>query len=194
MGAEQPPQGHLESGEVAAYLDGALPRSGRSRIEAHVAVCEECRRELIEVGRLLRTRPHRHRWYLPVGVAAAAAAVVLLAVWPRPAGRPAEPGYREPAVTSTVAPVVVAPRGVTAAVPRLVWTAVPHADRYRLAVFDDTGRVVWETETGDTSVPRPDSIPLQQGARYFWKVEARTGWQRWVGSELVGFSLGPPRP
>lgn len=194
MAAEQRIPDHLESGEVAAYLDRALSPSDRSRVEEHLADCDVCRAEVIEVVRLLRMRPRRRGWYVPVGVAAAAALVLLL-VWPRPSEEPELPPiYREPVVTTTVAPSVIAPRGATVAAPRFVWTEVPHADRYRLTLFDDTGRVVWETQTGDTAAGLPESIRLQEAASYFWKIQAQTGWNRWVGSDLVEFSVGPPHP
>lgn len=202
---------HLESGEIAAYLDNALAPSDRTRVEAHAAECDECRAELIESASLLRTQPQVHRWYVPAGAVAAAAAAVLLLIWVRPASTPTgTTGYREPAVTTTVAPVVVAPRGVVtpapvsgpAGVPRgvtasgrlFVWTAVPRADRYRLALFDEAGSVVWETQTADTAAPLPASLRLRMGATYLWKVEAQTGWNRWVASDLVEFSVGSPRP
>jgi len=194
MDAEQRIPDHLESGEVAAYLDRTLSPSDRSRVEEHLADCDVCRAEVVEVVRLLRTQPRRRGWYVPIGVAAAAAAVLLL-VWPQPADEPAlPPNYREPVVTTTAAPSAIAPRGATIATPRFVWTAVPHADRYRLRLFDDSGRVVWETQTGDTAAGLPESMRLQRGASYFWKIEAQTGWNRWVGSDLIEFSLGPPRP
>ncbi len=186
---------HLESGEVAAYLDDRLAPSDRSRIEAHAAKCEACRSELIEAAWLLRTQPRRRRWYVPAGAVAAAAAAIYLLVWSGSVTvPPGPPGFREPALTTAVAPTVVAPRGVVAAAPRLVWTRVRHADRYRLTVFDGTGSVVWETQTTDTFVALPDGIRLRPGATYLWKVEAQTGWNRWVGSDLVEFSVGQSRP
>lgn len=185
---------HVDSGEVAAYLDRALSPSDRSRVEEHLADCDVCRAEVIEVARLLRTQPRRRGWYVPIGVAAAAAAALLL-VWPRSAEEPPlPPTYREPVVTTTAAPSAIAPRGAIVAAPTFVWTRVPHADRYRLALFDDTGRVVWETETTDSAVVLPDRSRLKKGGSYFWKVEAQTGWNRWVGSDLVEFSLRSPRP
>jgi hypothetical protein len=202
---------HLESGEVAAYLDGALAPSDRSRVEAHAAECDMCRTELIEAASLLRARPRVRRWYVPAGAVAAAAAAVVLLIWGRPDNAPAgAAGYREPAVTTSVAPAVVAPRGVVSPAPvnvpegaprgvpsngRLfVWTAVPRADRYRLTLFDGTGAVVWETQTPDTAAQLPDSIRIRTRATYLWKVEAQTGWNRWVSSDLVEFSVGSPRP
>ena len=183
---------HFTSGQVAAYITGALPPGDRSRIEAHLTGCEDCCTEMIEGARLFRTRPRPTRWFVPAGVAAA---ILLLLVWYRPVTRPAgSSGYREPAITTTVAPVLVTPRGVTAPGGRLVWTAVPGADRYRLELFDATGTVVWERQTSDTATPLPESLHLRPGASYLWKVEARTGWDRWVGSDLVPFPLSSPRP
>lgn len=186
---------HLESGEVAAYLDNALAPSDRSRIEGHAAECEVCRAELIETASLLRTRPRLRRRYLPAGVAAAVAAAAMLVLWPRSFSGPAgSSGYREPVVTTSIAPAVVAPRGAATAARVLVWTAVPRADRYRVTLFDETGSVAWETQTTDTAAPLPDSVRLRTGTSYLWKVEAQTGWNRWVASDLVEFSLRSPRP
>ncbi len=193
MSAELRIPDHVESGEVAAYLDRALSPSDRSRVEEHLADCDMCRAEVIEVARLLRPQPRRRSWYVPIGVAAAAAAVLLL-VWPRAVEEPPlAPNYREPVVTTTAAPSAIAPRGASPAALRLVWTRVPHADRYRLTLFDATGRVISESQTSDTSVALPDTVALQPQASYFWKVEAQTGWNRWVGSDLVEFSVIPPR-
>ncbi|MGZ6564792.1 MAG: zf-HC2 domain-containing protein [Solirubrobacteraceae bacterium] len=185
--------GHLENDEVAAYLDRALPLSDRRRVEEHLADCDVCSAEVVEVARLLQTRPRRQSWYLPLGVTAAAAALLLL-YWPRAAEGPAASNYREATVNTTVAPVVIAPRGATIGAPKFAWIGVPHADRYRLMVFDGTGRVVWEGQTSDTIAVFPETIALQQETPYFWKVEAQTGWKRWVGSDLVEFNVGPPRP
>lgn len=194
MAADQRIPDHVETGEVAAYLDRTLSPSDRSRVEEHLADCDVCRAEVIEVARLLRTQPHRRSWHVPIGVAAAAAAVLLL-VWRRPVEKPPlPPNYREPVVTSAAAPSAIAPRGAMTAASRFVWSGVPHADRYRLTVFDGTGSVVWETLTADTAAGLPEGIRLQRGTSYLWKIEAQTGWNRWVGSDLVEFSLGPARP
>ena len=182
---------HLESGEVAGYLDGALAPADRSRLEAHAVECEACRAELIEAAGLLGTVPSRRRWYVPAGaVAAAAAAVVLLLVSRPPENRAGAAGYREPAITVSPAPVVVAPRTTADTARQFVWTSVPRADRYRLTLFDGTGTVVWEEETTDTTAMVPGGIRLQPGALYLWKVEAQVGWNRWVSSDLVEFSPG----
>ena len=193
MEPESDASSHLSPGDVAAYVDGALAPPERSRVEAHLADCHACRSELVAVTRLLRVR-RRRQWYLPLGVAAAAALVLF--IWPRSAekGTVSPPNYREPVVTTTVAPLIVAPRGATTAPRRLVWTSVPHADRYRMTLFDATGAVLWESQTSDTTATIPATIGLQPGASYLWQVTAQTGWNRWVASELIDFSLRPPSP
>ena len=189
----RPREGHLESGEVAAYLDNGLAPSARSGVEAHLADCDVCRKEVVDVARLVRARP-RPRWYVPAGAVAAAVAALLLLIPRAGNDRPESPDYREPVITTTVAPVAIAPRGVITAAERFIWSSVPHADRYQVAVFDDTGRVLWETQTTDTATVLPDSIRFKPGASYDWKVKAQTSWNRWLSSDLTEFSIRPTRP
>jgi len=59
-------------------------------------------------------------------------------------------------------------------------------------LFDAAGRVVYETQLTDTVATLPDSVTLAAGPPYLWKVEARAGWDRWWGSELVRFSIAAP--
>ena len=191
MNAEHRTPGHLDPGVMAAFIDGALPPAERALAEAHLADCDECRAEFIAVSRLARTPSRRRAWYIPAA-AAAAAAVLFFAVTLQPTvDHPTPPVYREPVITTTVAPVAIAPRGVVPAAATLIWTTVPYADLYRLTIFDEAGRAVWETQTRDTSVAIPGNIHLALRTSYFWKLEAQTGWNRWVPSELVEFSVDP---
>ena len=179
---------HLESTDVAGYVDRTLSSSDRARVEKHLAECEECRAEAVAVGRLLRTVPVRRSHLLRVG-AAAAAAILLLVLWPRAAEKPVvSPAYREHVITTSIAPVAVAPRGAATDLSRVIWTAVPTADRYRVTLFDSVGHLLWETQTGDTSAVIPATVHLGAKRRFFWKVAARTGWHRWETSDLVDFS------
>lgn len=190
MSAEQTGRDHPSAGVLAAFVDGALPPAERVAIESHLADCDECRADVIAAVRLPRPRVTVRRWYLP----AAAAAAVLLATAIGRERAPAitrEPVTREPVISTTEAPVALAPRGVVSRPVRLVWTQVAFADRYRVTLFDDAGRAIYETQTRDTATVVPDSIQLEPRQAYFWKMEAQTGWNRWAASELIEFSIGP---
>lgn len=75
----------------------------------------------------------------------------------------------------------------------LRWSPVAGADRYRVTVFDATGGVVYASESADTVLAFPDSITLVPGASYLWKVDARTGFDRWATSELAEFRVAESR-
>jgi len=185
---------HLAVAEVAGYLDRRLAAVERARVEDHLAACTECRAEVVAVGRLARSFRNRRRWVVSAPLAAAAAVLLLTFV---PWGRISErttPILREPAITTTAAPTPIVPLGAVAALPLLTWTGVPHADRYRVTVFDTNGSLVWETQTPDTAAVVPSTITLRPGVPYFWKVAARTGWDRWVASDLTTFTVRPTRP
>jgi len=190
MSAEQTERDHPSEGVLAAFVDRALPLAERAAIESHLADCDDCRAGVIAAVRFARPRVAVRRWYLP---AAAAAAVLLVTAigHERAPMITREPPMREPVITTTEAPVALAPRGAVSRPVRLVWTPVAFADRYRVTLFDDAGRAVYETQTRDTSTVVPDSIHLEPRQSYFWKMEAQTEWNRWVASELIEFSVGP---
>lgn len=193
MSAEESPAFHPEAWELAAYLDGALAGDNRSRVEAHLAGCADCRLEVAAVAQLVRTAPRPRRMAVPLGLAAAAVLALLLVPaldFPTRFG-PAR--HREPAVTTTAPPVAIAPRGAVDAARQLVWSAVPHATRYRVTLIDGEGTALWRWETADTVAVLPDTVRLSVGSSYFWKVEAETGFGRWVASDLVDFTAGAPR-
>ena len=76
----------------------------------------------------------------------------------------------------------------------LVWSSVPYANNYRVRMFDADGTVLWEREATDTVVPIPDSMALRPLLLYYWRVEARTGFDRRAESDLVEFRLEGRRP
>ena len=175
---------------LAAFVDGTLPLAERAAIESHLADCDDCRADVIAAVRFAPPRVTVRRWYLPA--AAAAAVLLVIAIGRERAPMVTrEPVMREPVISTTEAPVALAPRGVVSRPVRLVWTPVAFADRYRVTLFDDAGRAIYETQTRDTSTVVPDSIHLEPRQPYFWKMEAQTGWNRWVASELIEFSVGP---
>jgi anti-sigma factor RsiW len=188
--SEKPLQRHLELDEVAAYVDGSVPDDVRAGIEDHLASCAGCRAEVAEVSRIVAAvAPPRWAGRSVWILAAAAVAAVLLAL-PRTSQTRMAPEHREAAVTNTVAPRAVVPRGAVESATAFVWSAVPYADAYRVRVFDPTGTVIWESETADTIAQPPRSIVVRAGRPYYWKVEARTGFDRWASSDLVQFTVG----
>jgi anti-sigma factor RsiW len=179
---------HLAPEQVAAFLDRTLSPDVRRQIEAHLVECDDCRTEVLEVQRIAGSVPGPRRWAAVPLLAAAAAAVVLVVTQ---AGPPSGPRHREPTVQSSVAPMTVAPLGLVSRLEPLVWTSVVGADRYRVAVFDSAGRVLWETMVPDTTTTVPASIAagLEVSSVYFWSVRARVAWDRWTESGLSEFRV-----
>ena len=193
----------LDEDTVAALAEGSLDAAPRPVALAHLAECPRCRGVVASVARALADakvssegaaveRPGRRRFYR-VALPAAAAAAVLVFVLPR---RTTDSGavHRAPTITATAAPVPMSPVGAVAEPGTLRWASVAGADRYRVTLFDAGSRVLYETELADTTAALPDSIHFIAGQPYLWKVEARTGWDRWAASKLVEFRVaGAPR-
>ncbi|MCU0620497.1 MAG: zf-HC2 domain-containing protein [Gemmatimonadales bacterium] len=180
---------HLDPLQVAAFIDRTLDAVTRRAVEDHLASCAECRAELLEVGRVAggppAARRHAVRRLVP-WLAAAAALLVVVQL-----RRPGAPVHREPAVRSAVAPGAIAPAGEVASLVPLEWSSVPGADRYRVALFERDGRLLWEETVLDTTAVLPAEIAarLAPGITYHWSVRARVGWERWTESGLTEFQL-----
>src|SRR5688572_22565271 len=96
---------HLDSNQIAAYVDGGVHGEERMSIEAHLAGCAECRAEVADVSRIVRTAPAARRFPSRIWIPVAAAAVfAVLWVGPRALRDRAEPELREEAVTMTIPP------------------------------------------------------------------------------------------
>jgi putative zinc finger protein len=186
----EPLDRHLDPHEIATYVDGNVTGEARASIDAHLAACAECRAEVAQVSQIVRTAPTARgvsrRIWIP---AVAAAALALLWVGPRAFRESGTPEHRDDAVTATVAPRAIAPVGVVDRATDLVWSSVPYANNYRVRLFDADGTVLWEREAADTVVPIPDSIALRPQLLYYWRVEARTGFDRRAESDMVEFRL-----
>ena len=177
---------------------------------AHAAKCGYCRERLSAVMRLLEDPVVSHelagvtrsghvirpRWsrdslrFTGALALAAAAAIVLLGPV-RSRFETMQRGdtalTRETSTLTSAAPQPVAPTDALSRDDSLRWTAVPQADLYRIRVWNTEGTVVWTADTRDTKAAIPDSI--RTGVQYLWEVKARTGWDRWVSSELFPLTI-----
>ena len=185
---------------LAALAAGELASGDRSEVVAHLAACGRCRAVVASLARayadpsvadatsgaVRRTGRRLDRFVIP----AAAAAVLLVAVLARPtANAPSSPAHRASDVELMATPVPISPLGAVGRPSSLRWGAVNRADRYRVTLYRADGSTLYQLELPDTAAPLPDSVPLPAGDRYLWKVEARTGWDRWTTSELVSFTV-----
>lgn len=180
---DRAPGGHISEGELAALLDGALDPAERSRVEAHLEVCTECRCELIEMRRITNGYAKRgtvasglrRRWWIPVAVAAGLGAVFLPRVFAPSAPRePVRAGARVEDGEGRARIDIVAP-AENAAIPRtgltFTWRGAA-ADVYHVSLLAEDGEPIWSAETADTSLALPPTVPVRSGHSYFWRVEA----------------------
>jgi anti-sigma factor RsiW len=188
---------------LGALADGSLADPIRASVLPHLASCSRCRATVASIARLLadpavaremgsrRTATPIRRW-LPLAIPMAAAALLLVVLDPLGVSPPA-PGdsHRASTIEHGAIPDAILPVGDVMSVRELRWGAVAGADRYRLTVFAPDGQVVYEVESNEAVASLPDSITLVPGRTYLWKVEARVGFDRWVSSPLVQFSLFP---
>jgi hypothetical protein len=197
---------------VERYVAGKLSSDLTDRFEIHLLDCGRCQTE-VQLAWAVRkgigtgdassgsecdsgviTMRLRHRFSrvaIGAAVAAAAAAILLFAVPSLRVGDTSSTGdpHRGPEHDTPSVPVPIAPVGTVDGVEEIHWTSVAIADRYRLTLLDQDGSIRWEFETVDTFATFPDRIVLEQGAAYYWTVDARIGFDRWVESELAAFRL-----
>jgi hypothetical protein len=190
MVSEERSEQHLEAQEVAAYVDGAISSDRYAAIQAHLATCAECRAEVFDVSRIVRSAPSTRTSTRPwarriwISMAAAAVVVVLAKTWTPP--QETAPVHRGDAQTA-VAPRALSPTGQVDGVTTFVWSSVPQTESYHIRLFDSQGTVLWETQIADTVAKLPRSVFLRPGSSYFWKVVARTGFDRETASDLTEF-------
>ena len=166
---------HLTDADVAAYLDRGLRGTKRDRLEAHLAGCGECRREVLETQQLVkRVRPLRRAPVWAGSVAAAAAVVLLVAKLGSGPGRLPETAHPVRVGGGMSQLVAYGPTGedISTRGLRFVWGAAAGAVTYRFTVTGSDGVAVWSRSGIDTIVALPDSIVLHPGQRYFWVVDA----------------------
>jgi anti-sigma factor ChrR (cupin superfamily) len=189
----------LDEDLLAAFADGTVDAEAREKGLQHLATCSYCQRVVASLAAALndpavaaaagKGSGSVRRW-TRLAVPAAAAAVLVIAILARQVGdgRPSVV-HRAPPITAAAQPEAIAPVGVGNRPDRVRWTVVPGAELYRMTLYQADGAAIYEIETRDTTVAIPDSVRLMSGNSYLWKVEARTGWNRWSASRLFEFSV-----
>ncbi|HEX2721888.1 MAG TPA: hypothetical protein VHM24_03160 [Gemmatimonadaceae bacterium] len=202
---EHPESACLTEDVLIGLADGRLTGAELLISTPHLSSCRRCQHELASLVRALNDPAvaravSADRAYLRrvaqviIPLAAAATIVVSLAVPRERQSREPVGQHRAPVITPGAAPIIGRPAGVVSDVVDLQWSAVPRAEAYRVTLFDKDGQVVFEDETSENGIVLPDSVTLVPANRYFWQVQARIGFDRWVSSDLVEFRLIPPRP
>ncbi len=191
MTGQGPMDPHLEADLIAAYVDGRAGRADAATVEAHLAECADCRREVIDVRRLLSGRTRRWGWSAAV---LAAAAVLLLVVGGPDGPHPPVGSSTRSGRTASLAPAILAPvDGATlpGSAARFVWRSVSGSAAYRLTLTDDRGDMVWTTEGTDTSVAPPPTVRLSGGRTYYWSVDVLLRDGRSATTGFHGFRIVP---
>jgi anti-sigma factor ChrR (cupin superfamily) len=187
--------GHLDSDLVAAYAERRLDPQNRSVVEAHLAECADCRREVSEVTLDLARARRRRRLIQAVPLLAA---VVVLAVLIRPGSeRDRQPATLRPGADPSFGLPALAVRspGPDAVVQReqlsFRWGGGGPDALYDLTIADSSGLAVWRVRTSDTTLALPDSVRLAVGLRYHWWVDGLLRDGRTAGTGVQQFVLRP---
>jgi anti-sigma factor RsiW len=188
---ESSPRAHVEPHEVTAYLDGTLSPAERGRFETHLAECEVCAAELVEVMRLQRrSRSPRTGW---IGLAAAAAIAVVV-LGPRVARESvvAPPPVRGDSLPGAALVLVAPADGAELDEPPvLAWRPVAGVAAYRVQVSRADGDSVWAQTTRDTTATPPAAALDPSAEPYYWYVDALLADGRSVGGTPHRFRLAP---
>jgi len=191
----------LDDDTLAALAEGILEPETRDDALSHVAGCDRCRRIAASVARAIAdpevaraaraerfARGSRVRRFTAASLIVAAAAALVLLVLPSHVEE-SLPTHRTRPIAAAAPPEVLRPIGTVAEARTFSWGPVPGADRYRVSLFDAVGAVLYEAELTGTVLTLPDTVRAVPGETYWWKVDARLGFDRWVGSSLIEFSV-----
>ena len=198
MNRSDKPGDHLRPEDISAYLERVLSAEEASSVELHLATCATCRGEVRETVRILESAPSRRPSRGRLMTAVTAAAAVLLVVYvalPQPDSdeptlRADEAGLGTPAIQA-VTPSAGAE--LDAAFPLVfAWRPAAGADvMYTITVTDESGTVVWTSDTADTTIALPASGRLGPGQLYHWYVDALVAGARGVSTGVQQFRTAP---
>ena len=188
---------HLSAEDLAAYLSRGRHARAFQRVQAHLADCTLCRQEAAHIARVVRAeaRGRMLRWTSVGG--AAAAAVLLFAVWAGGHRRAPDTGITRGPAGSPVEAAAVAPLAplgeVSPSASKLAfaWRPVAGAVEYRLTLSNVTGGTLWRRATTDTALVLPLQVSLARGVSYYWYVDALVANGGSVTSGAREFHLRP---
>ena len=205
-----PESGHcLDEFALVELVAGSPNPERRAEMVAHLSACARCRGNAAAISRVLEepaihteianvsavdSKSRKVRVALGGALGFAAAVTLFVIASPLSDEEGATPAHRDATLTASIPPVAVAPTGSVETVYNIIWTSGAGADLYRVTLFDTEGTVLWEAQTRDTFVVVADSVAFQAGVPYFWKVRARTGFDRWSETELVSFTIVTATP
>ncbi len=192
----QPAADHLSGAELAAYLDGKLEEGEKRRVQSHLADCDSCREEVVELTALFHADTRRRRWTVGVPAAAVAAIAAVLLLSPLVQDGRDGPGERmrgsewasereavlEVEALAPAPGVMVTPDSI-----RFSWEGLEPDATYRLTLTDEGGDPLWVHETSGTTVLLPQDVGLQPGGTYLWFVDALLADGRTATSGVLSF-------
>jgi hypothetical protein len=173
-------QQSLTPGEIAAFLDGRLAGAELSRVQALLAADPAARQELIKASRIVASAPlsrqPKRSWIPAFATLAAAAAIAIVLIPGREAGRDAAPlstERRAPADESPKIQIVVPVEGSALRDDDhpFTWHGVTGAT-YRVVISDVSGNTVLQKNTTDTVLAVPPALLKNDGATYYLEVDA----------------------
>ncbi len=170
---------HLDTEQIAAYLERNMTPEELPRVEAHIAECKRCRREALAATRILGMRARR-RWLYAGGTLAAAAVASILLVSQR-VSEPPEQVFADDVAVRTSADegllqvTIVSPApgsAVGVGNQTFRWRSLGTDVLYRFTLTTQEGEAIWTGDTSDSALTLPGEVALEPDARYFWRVDA----------------------
>jgi predicted anti-sigma-YlaC factor YlaD len=211
---------HLTEADVARYVGDRLDGENRERVESHLAGCSSCVEQVAALARLAEEMPVRGEADIPAEIRRRAEHLVHAegAGHGEKGGKPWGPmryaiaamllvvvGVTYFSVTDRSTPDqfrserapasfdMVPSDGVTLARADLAfeWAPVNEATSYRLTIYDLEGTPLWSATSAEHAMKLPDTVALQSGATYLWRVEAIFPDDTRFRSSLNAFTFSP---
>jgi hypothetical protein len=188
---------HIDDATWDRIVVGELDDDRRGELFDHIAACDRCAgiwRGILALqdaaaaeGLVEREPAPGSVWRRVLPLAAAAVLVVAIGgLLMMRQSQPVQEPTRSAAGLAAVEGLMMA--YAADGVPTLVWTPVPEATRYRVDVFTDDGRPVWQRDAASPPLKWPDDAPRVKGS-YRWRVEASDGDTVLARSRLMPMEL-----